>query len=100
MVEICQFLEFGFPIGISPEHELQCKSRNHWSSYMWYSYVDKFMMKEVSECGVTGPFSLSPWKDIVVSPLMTAHKKPRGRRTVFDATYGDLSVNNATTGDH
>ena len=30
---------------------------------------------------------------------MTAHKKPLGRRTVFDATFGDLSVNNATPGD-
>ena len=100
MVEICQFLEFGFPVGITPGQELECKSRNHGSSYMWYSYVDKFIAKEVTECGVTGPFSLSPWRDIVVSPLMTAHKKPRGRRTVFDATYGDLSVNNATPGDY
>ena len=100
MVEICQFLEFGFPVGVTPGQELECKRRNHGSSYMWYSYVDKFVVKEVSECGVTGPFRLSPWKDIVVSPLMTAHKKPRGRRTVFDATYGDNSVNNATPGDY
>ena len=98
-VELCQFLEFGFPIGTDPELELECKSRNHGSSYMWYSFVDKFIAKELTECGVTGPFSLSPWKGIVISPLMTAHKKPRGRRTVFDATYGDLSVNNATPGD-
>ena len=99
LIEICQHLEFGFPVGISLDQELECKTRNHGSSYMWYSYVDKFIVEEVSECGVTGPFNLSPWKDIVVSPLMTAHKKPRGRRTVFDATYGDFSVNNATSGD-
>ena len=100
MVEICQFIEFGFPVGITPGQALECKTRNHGSSYMWYTYVDKFIVKEVAECGLTGPFRLSPWKDIVVSPLMTAHKKPRGRRTVFDATYGDLSVNNATPGDY
>ena len=98
-VEICQMLEFGFPIGISSDHKLESKTRNHGSSYMWYSYVDKFISKEVRECGVSGPFKLSPWKNLVVSPLMTAHKKPNGRRTVFDATYGDLSVNNATPGD-
>ena len=98
-VEICQFLEFGFPIGTDPEQELECKFRNHGSSYMWYSHVDKFIAKELTECGVTGPFSLSPWKSIVISPLMTAHKKPMSRRTVFDATYGDWSVNNATPGD-
>ena len=97
MIEICQYLEYGFPVGISLDQELECKTRNHGSSYMWYSYVDKFIVEEVSNVGVTGPFSLFPWKNIVVSPLMTAHKKPRGRRTrtVFDATFGDFSVNNA-----
>ena len=99
MVEICQLLEFGFPVGINLDQELECKTRNHGSSYMWYTFVDKFITKEVSECGVTGPFSLSPWDNIVISPLMTAHKKPRGRRTVFDATFGELSVNNATPCD-
>ena len=98
-VEICQFLEFGFPVGIEHDQVVECKTRNHGSSYMWYSFVDKCITKEVDVCGITGPFSLSPWKDIVVSPLMTAHKKPLGRRTVFDATYGDFSINNATPGD-
>ena len=98
-VEICQFLEFGFPVGINQAQDLECQTRNHGSSYMWYTYVDKFITKEVIEGGVTGPFRNSPWGKIVVSPLMTAHKKPNGRRTVFDATFGDLSVNNATPGD-
>lgn len=99
-VELCQLLEFGFPVGVDPGQDLECKTRNHGSSYMWYSSVDKFVAKEVSECGISGPLCQAPWEGIVVSPLMTAHKKPRGRRTVFDATYGELSVNNATPGDH
>ena len=99
-IEICQMLEFGFPIGIDAGQELECKTRNHGSSYMWYSYVDKFITKEVVEGGIAGPYNIAPWKDFVISPLMTAHKKPRGRRTVFDATYGDHSVNNATPGNH
>ena len=98
-VEICQLIEFGFPVGLTLDQKLECKTRNHGSSYMWYSYVDKFIVDEVSECGLSGPFSLSPWKNTVISPLMTAHKKPLSRRTVFDATYGDSSVNDATPGD-
>ena len=98
-VEICQLIEFGFPVGIEPDSVLETKSRNHGSSYMWYSYVDKFIAREVKECGVSGPFKLSPWSNLIVSPLMTAHKKPRGRRTVFDASFGELSVNKATPGD-
>ena len=31
-----------------------------------------------------------------MSPIMTAPKKPDGRRVVFDATYGDNSLNNWT----
>ena len=98
-VEICQMIQFGFPIGISVDDELESKVRNHGSSYMWFTHVDKFISKEIDEGGVSGPYKLSPWADIVVSPLMTANKKPRGRRTVFDATFGDFSVNNATPGD-
>ena len=98
-VEICQLLEFGFPVGVEVDHDLESQTRNHGSSYMWFKSVDKFIAKEVDKCGIAGPYNLSPWRNLVISPLMTAHKKPRGRRTVFDATYGDLSVNNATPGD-
>ena len=45
-VEICQLLEFGFPIGIDLDQELECKIRNHGSSYMWYTHIDKFLTKE------------------------------------------------------
>ena len=63
---------------------------------MWYDWVDKFVAAEVQECGMTGPFQLSPWRGVTISPLMTAHKKPVDRRTVYDATYGEGSLNNAT----
>ena len=99
-IEICQLLEFGFPVGIEQNQELESQTINHGSSYMWFKSVDKFISKEISACGVAGPYALAPWKNLVISPLMTAHKKPCGRRTVFDATYGDLSVNNATPGDY
>ena len=49
--------------------------------------------------GMTGPFKLAPWWDTIVSPLMTAHKKPQSHRKVFDATFGDNSLNNATPSD-
>ena len=97
--EIVQYLEFGFPLGLDVTKELECQTRNHGSAYMWYDWVDKFMANEIAECGLSGPFSLSPWIDITISPLMTAHKKPLARRTVFDATFGESSLNNATPGE-
>ena len=97
--ELVQFLQFGFPLGLDSSPELRSCERNHGSSYMWYGHVDKFICTEISEGGITGPFEKAPWWDIVVSPLMTAHKKVKSRRTVFDATFGDKSLNNATPSD-
>ena len=98
-IELVQLIEFGFPLGLESSPNLESSTRNHGSSYSWYGYVDKFICKEVIKGGMTGPFTLAPWWDTIVSPLMTAHKKPMSRRTVFDATFGEYSVNNATPGD-
>ena len=98
-VELVQFLEFGFPIGLSNSPELESSNRNHGSAYMWYDHVDKFICGEVKEGGVTGPYARAPWWNTTISPLMTAHKKVRSRRTVFDATFGDKSLNNSTPSD-
>ena len=95
-VEIVQHLEFGFPLGLNSMPELESTERNHGSAYQWYSHVDKFICTEVKEGGMTGPFKLAPWWNTVVSPIMTAHKKPLSRRTVFDATFGEKSLNNTT----
>ena len=97
--ELVQLLEFGFPLGLHSSPSLESTTRNHGSSYSWYGHVDKFICKEVNKGGMTGPFKQAPWWDTIISPLMTAHKKPCSRRTVFDATFGELSLNNATPGD-
>ena len=97
--ELTQFLEFGFPLGLEETAKLECKTRNHGSAYMWYDWVDKFIAAEVKDCGITGPYKCSPWEEITVSPIMTAHKKPLARRCCMDATFGDNSLNDATPGD-
>ena len=99
-VELVQFLEFGFPLGLSSSPDLECSTRNHGSAYMWYDHVDKFVCNEIQEGGMTGPFLKAPWWNAVISPLMTAHKKVMSRRTVFDATFGERSLNNNTPSDH
>ena len=98
-VYLIQHLEYGFPLGLEASPRLESTSRNHGSAYSWYKHVDKFICKEIASGGLTGPYKLAPWWDTVLSPLMTAHKKPLSRRTVFDATFGDNSLNNATPSD-
>ena len=62
--------------------------------------MDKFVSEEIKLGGLAGPFSRVPWWDTVLSPIMTAPKKPDSRRTVFDASFGDFSLNNSTPGEN
>ena len=95
-IGILQLIEFGFPVGLSQEFDIKSCIQNHSSSYEYFTYLDEFVMKEISLTGMTGPFSTPPFTATMVSPLMTAIKKPGSRRPVFDGTYGDLSINNNT----
>ena len=74
-LELVQYMEYGFPLGLSSLPDLECCTRNHGSAYMWYKHVDKFICTEVTEGGLTGPFRKAPWWNSIVSPMMTAHKK-------------------------
>ena len=100
-IEICQYMEFGFPIGLpyNPPPALVPAKRNHSSAYQFYPWVDSFLSSGVEDCYVAGPCGVQPFERIQVSPLMTAIKKPSSRRVVFDATYGDNSLNNSTPSD-
>lgn len=95
-VEILQYLEFGFPLGLAQVFELESCMQNHSSALEYFSYIDAFFKKEVELHGVTGPFTTAPFLSTKVSPLMTANKKPDSRRPIFDASFGDLSLNNNT----
>ena len=98
--DILQHLEFGFPLGLVDTPVLQSCTRNHGSSYAFFTHVDKFVSEEIKLGGLTGPFNKVPWWDTILSPLMTAPKKPSSRRTVFDASFGDFSLNNSTPGEY
>ena len=76
-VELLQFMEFGFPLGLVESPDLSPCDRNHGSSYQFYPHIDKFVTAEILRGGLTGPFSAPPWPSFMLSPLMTAPKKPR-----------------------
>ena len=92
-LSILQFMEFGFPLGLVEDFVLKPVTKNHSSLYQYYTHVDKFVASEVVKGGVTGPFANSPFDPVMVSPMMTAPKKPNSRRTVFDASFSDISLN-------
>ena len=97
--ELVQFLEFGFTLGLQENPVLTPATANHGSAYQYYSWLDKFFAGGLLKGGLTGPYGSSPFPNPMVSPLMTAHKKPSDRRAVFDASFGLNSLNNSTPGD-
>ena len=99
--EIVQFLEYGFPIGLMEDSPSTLVStlRNNGSSYQYYTYLDKFLSTGLERCELTGPCRVPPFSKVHVSPLMTAVKKPDGRRSVFDASFGEMSLNDCTPHD-
>ena len=50
----------------------------------------------MSKNGVAGPLPLLPFNPTMLSPMMTSPKKPSSRRPVFDASFGDWSLNENT----
>ena len=99
--DIVQFLEYGFPIGLEGDKipKLVPTLRNHGSAYQYFTYLDKFLSTGLSRCELAGPFNVPPFLAVHVSPLMTAIKKPSSRRSVFDATFGEVSLNSCTPQD-
>ena len=95
-MHIMQFVEFGFPLGLWSDAYLEPATSNHSSSYSYFTFLDKFVESELSTLGLTGPFSSSPWDSVMISPMMTSHKKPSSRRPVFDASFGLYSLNKNT----
>ena len=98
--EVVQFLEFGFPLGLEETPKLEPASANHGSSYQFYPHLDKFFASGLLKGGVTGPCGTSPFPSPMISPLMTAPKKPSSRRAVYDGTFGEHSLNNATPSEY
>ena len=90
---VLQYIEFGFPLGLQEDFVLKPVLKNHSSAYEYYTHVEKFIKNELLKGGMCGPFPTSPFKNVMISPLMTSPKKPNSRRTVFDASFSEYSLN-------
>ena len=90
---VLQYMQFGFPLGLVEDFLLKPVLKNHSSSYEYFSHIDTFVINELEKGGMTGPFCSSPFDQIMTSPLMTSVKKPNSRRAVFDASFGEFSLN-------
>ena len=98
--DLCDFLEFGWPLGLDPSVELKSTLRNHSSSIQFSDDMDKFIIKQIGAAALSGPFIINPFENICVSPMMTVPKKPSGRRVVIDASFGEGPNSGTPKGDY
>ena len=69
--DITQFLQFGFPLGLSesPPPALVSTLRNHGSSYQFFTHIDEFLKTGLERGELAGPFWVQPFKEVHVNPL-------------------------------
>ena len=94
---ICDFLQYGFPLGTNHNYAFKQTLKNHPSAYAYHKEIDEFVTKELKCGGIAGPMNHFPFFNMQISPLMTADKdKGTARRICFDLSFTEGSVNAAT----
>ena len=101
MVNLAEYLEFGFPLGV--DYSLfQCKKfdKNHLSAIQKPEGVNKYFNVEVEKQAMFGPFKDPPFKEIHYSPLIARDKPDGGVRIIVDLSWPQgASVNSCVPSD-
>ena len=84
--QLCEFLEFGWPVGYTKDALPVTNLHNHKSAIDYYEHVDNFIETEVNLGATAGPFASNPLKTLLaISPLLTVSKRDTCvRRIVLD----------------
>ena len=86
---ICDFLEFGWPLGYTNQTFPVFDLRSHRGALTFPSAVQEYIRSEISLGRVAGPFAATPFHDgFVVSPLNTVAKRDcNERRVIVDLSW-------------
>ena len=86
--QLCDFLEFGWPIGYTKSSPPQSSSKNHGSALARPDIIDAFLAKECSLGATCGPFSANPLATpLITSPLQIATSRSGKPRVVLDLSF-------------
>ena len=97
---VCDFLEFGWPVGVDYASSLSSArvAHNHKGAMDFPSAVDSYLSMELDRGAVIGPFAGNPFsRPIVVSPLNSVPKANSAeRRMILDLSWpSGSSINDA-----
>jgi hypothetical protein len=87
--EVCDLLEFGFPISCNFDNLNVICEENHKGATMFPDQMAKYLCDEMEAGSVVGPFSVSPFVGgHNVSPLNSVPKEvPEDRRVILDLSF-------------
>ena len=85
---LCDFLEFGWPVGYSSCSPPVQATQNHGSARSNPTVIDQFLSSECELGATCGPFVTNPLSvDISISPLQIAYSRTGKPRVVVDLSY-------------
>ena len=100
--EVCEFLEFGFPIGANSEGVNFAMVDNHLGARSFAVEMGEYLCKELSYGAILGPFEYNPFfGGVFISPLNSVPKKDSDeRRVILDLSYPEgQSINDLVDKD-
>ena len=94
---VCEFLEFGWPVGADLSTTPQPSRKNHGSALKEPHLIAEYIQTECQLEAAMGPFTSNPLsKSLVTSPLQIARGRSGKPRVVLDLSFPqDHSVNSA-----
>ncbi|KXJ18189.1 Alpha-1,6-mannosylglycoprotein 6-beta-N-acetylglucosaminyltransferase A [Exaiptasia diaphana] len=88
---VCDFLEFGWPVGYDYETFLfpVSQPRNHNGATQFPDNIDRYFREQISRAAIAGPFSDIPFQQgLAISPLNSVEKKDStDRRVILDLSW-------------
>lgn len=98
---LCDFLEFGWPVGYAIDETPVSSARNHGSALSRPDVIDSYLTRECELGATCGPFSSNPLSnDLTTSPLQIAYSSKGKPRVVVDLSFPrGSSVNSGIPAD-
>lgn len=99
--ELCNFLQFGWPVGFTAPHLPLSSHQDHGSAFSSPQIIDSFLDTDCHLGTTRSPFKSNPFcTDIVTSPFPIARSRSGKPRVVFDLSFRHgSSVNSGIPSD-
>ena len=84
---VLKLLEFGMPIDCKSNYGVQKKQKNHYSAVSFKESINEYLVRNIQQKAILGPFELSPINGLCFSPLMSVPKEVTKRRVIVDFSF-------------